>query len=105
MKFVLVNDRTPSRQSSCVLCREPIGTGYLQGTGTGPQVRFSPYTQTSLGGGFATPSSLAVDGTGNVYVADETDAVKVIPSGCISFSAALIESSRGFSGYPSFRPQ
>jgi hypothetical protein len=34
MKFVLVNDRTPSRQSSCVLCREPIGTGYLREVGT-----------------------------------------------------------------------
>jgi hypothetical protein len=35
MKFVLVNDRTPSRQSSCVLCREPIGIGYLREVGTG----------------------------------------------------------------------
>ena len=34
MKFVLVNDRTPGRQSSCVLCREPIGTGYLREVGT-----------------------------------------------------------------------
>jgi hypothetical protein len=35
MKFVLVNDRTPSKQSSCVLCREPIGRGYLREVGTG----------------------------------------------------------------------
>ena len=35
MKFVLVNNRTPSKQSSCVLCREPIGRGYLREVGTG----------------------------------------------------------------------
>ena len=63
-----------------------IGTAYLQGTGSGPQLSFAPYTQTSLGGGFATPSSIAVDGLGNTYVADETDAVKVIPAGCTSAS-------------------
>jgi hypothetical protein len=35
MKFVLVNDRTPSKQSSFVLNGEPIGTGYLREIGTG----------------------------------------------------------------------
>jgi hypothetical protein len=35
MKFVLVNDRTPSRQSSCVMCGGLIGTGYLREIGTG----------------------------------------------------------------------
>jgi hypothetical protein len=35
MKFVLVNDRTPNKQSSCVLCSEPIGRGYLREVGTG----------------------------------------------------------------------
>jgi hypothetical protein len=30
MRFVLVNGRTPFRQISCVLCREPIGAGYLR---------------------------------------------------------------------------
>jgi hypothetical protein len=31
MKFVLVNGRTPFRQSFCVLCCEPIGEGgYLR---------------------------------------------------------------------------
>ncbi len=63
-----------------------IGTGYLQGSGTGPQVAFLPYTQTSLGGGFATPSSISIDGGGNIYVADGTDALKVIPAGCASAS-------------------
>jgi hypothetical protein len=30
MKFVLVNGRTPSPLSSCALCCEPIGEGYLR---------------------------------------------------------------------------
>ena len=31
MRFVLVNGRTPFRQSFCALCREPIGEGgYLR---------------------------------------------------------------------------
>ncbi len=72
-----------------------IGTAYVQGTGSGPQVSFSPYAQTSLGGGFATPSSIAVDGLGNVYVADETDAVKVIPAGCTS-AACMTTIGQGF---------
>ena len=35
MKFVLVSDRTPNKQSFCVLCRGPIGRGYLREVGTG----------------------------------------------------------------------
>ena len=34
MKFALVNDRTPGKQSSCVLCGQPIETGYLREIGT-----------------------------------------------------------------------
>jgi hypothetical protein len=35
VKFILVNDRSTSKQSSCALCREPIGRGYLRELGTG----------------------------------------------------------------------
>jgi hypothetical protein len=34
MKFVLVNGWMPGRQSSCVLCGEPIGASYLRELGT-----------------------------------------------------------------------
>jgi hypothetical protein len=34
MKFVLVNDRTPGKQSSCLMCGKPLGTGYLREIGT-----------------------------------------------------------------------
>jgi hypothetical protein len=31
MKFLLMNGRTPSPQSFCALCCEPIGENYLRG--------------------------------------------------------------------------
>jgi hypothetical protein len=30
MRFILVNGRTPSQQSTCALCRKSIGTHYLR---------------------------------------------------------------------------
>ena len=30
MRFILVNGRTPCRQSVCALCRKPIGASYLR---------------------------------------------------------------------------
>ena len=54
-------------------------TAYIYGTGTGPQVAFSPGAQSTLGSGFSYPFGVAVDGSGNVYVADSTNnAVKEI---------------------------
>ena len=79
-----------------------LATGYVQGTGTGPQVDFSlvsgaspsllssPATpQSTLGSGFLHPTDVAVDASGNVYVADYGDvnnngansAVYEIPAG------------------------
>jgi hypothetical protein len=34
MRFILVNDRTPCRQSVCALCCKPIGRSYLRGIAT-----------------------------------------------------------------------
>ena len=49
----------------------PIATGYLGGVGTGPQVIFpSNNTPISLGSGFSSPADVAVDGSGNVFLAD-----------------------------------
>ena len=49
----------------------PLATGYMQGTGIGPRVNFLPGTQSTLGSlGFFQPVGVAVDGSGNVYVAD-----------------------------------
>ena len=58
---------------------EPIATVYVYGVGSGPQVTFSPGTQSTLGSGFGLPQSVAVDGGGNVFVADVSNsAVKEI---------------------------
>jgi N-acetylneuraminic acid mutarotase len=48
-----------------------LATGYLQGTGLGPQINFLPNTQSMVPAtGLASPSGVAVDGSGNVYIAD-----------------------------------
>jgi streptogramin lyase len=65
-----------------------IATAYVYGTGSGPQVTFSPGTPSSLGGGFSQPQGVAVDGNGNVFVADTT-VVKEIPVGCGNTSCVV----------------
>jgi large repetitive protein len=68
----------------------PIATAYIYGTGTGPQVVFNPPTQTLLNGGFADPISVAVDGSGNVYIADVgLNMVSEMPVGCTSYSCKV----------------
>jgi len=47
-----------------------IATGYVQGTGVGPQVSFPPGVQSTIGSGLNRPSNVAVDASGNVYIAD-----------------------------------
>jgi hypothetical protein len=68
-----------------------LSNTYLSGVGTGPQVAFSPPTQSTLGGGFALPGGVAVDASGNVYVADGgNNAVKEMPAGCASSSCVTV---------------
>jgi len=48
-----------------------IATRYVYGTGSGPQVAFLPEGQTIVAGsGLNLPYAVAVDGSGNVYIAD-----------------------------------
>jgi sugar lactone lactonase YvrE len=57
----------------------PIATGLIFGEGTGPMVTFSPPAISTVGGGFLTPDSISMDGSGNVFVADSShNAVKEI---------------------------
>ncbi len=47
-----------------------IATGYVYGTGTGPQVVFLPSVVSNLGSGLFEPHGLQADASGNLYVAD-----------------------------------
>lgn len=47
-----------------------LATAYLQETGVGSQLGFSPGTQTTLGSSFSYAQGIAVDGSGDVYVID-----------------------------------
>ena len=47
-----------------------LATTKIYGTGVGPAITFQPGTQTTLGSGFEAPSSVAVDGSGNIFVVD-----------------------------------
>ena len=56
-----------------------IATTYLHGIGVAAQVSFLPGTKSTLGGGFNMPIGVAVDGKGNIFVADAANnAVKEI---------------------------
>jgi len=52
-----------------------IATGYVEGTGVGPQVNFPPGTQSvvasATNNGLNHPFGVAVDGNGNIYIADD----------------------------------
>ena len=65
-----------------------VATVYLSGMGTGPMVTFpSNTTINTLGGGFQFPYGVALDGNGDVFVADmRNNLVKEIPAGCASSS-------------------
>lgn len=55
-----------------------LATGYLQGTGLGPQINFLPGTESTIANsasGLAAPYAVAVDSAGNVYIADNVNNV------------------------------
>jgi sugar lactone lactonase YvrE len=75
-----------------------IATAYLQGTGVGPQLRFLPGSQSTLDiTGF--PSSVAIDGSGDIYFADmDGGAVYELQAvnGSIPASPTLTQLGSGF---------
>jgi Bacterial Ig-like domain (group 3)/NHL repeat len=47
-----------------------LATTFLSGQGQGPAIAFGPGAQTIVGSGLNLPNGLAVDGAGNVFIAD-----------------------------------
>jgi hypothetical protein len=80
---VVFTPKAPGRRLGAVVLTSggaTVATALLNGTGTGPAVVFpgNP-TILPLGSGFGLPAGVAVDGAGNVYVADQgNNAVKEI---------------------------
>ena len=72
-----------------------LATALIYGRGLGPEVVFQTnQATTTLGGGFTQPAGVALDGAGNVYLADSTATViKEIPTGCTT--AACVTSLGG----------
>jgi len=63
-----------------------VATAYISGVGTGPQVVYGPGTQTTLAavnGHFNDPLANAIDGAGNIFVADYANGVakEIVASG------------------------
>jgi streptogramin lyase len=48
----------------------PLATGYVSGTGVAPQISYPPGKQVSVGSVQANPSGVAVDGLGDVFIAE-----------------------------------
>jgi DNA-binding beta-propeller fold protein YncE len=56
---------------------------------------------TTLGGGFSAPTSVAVDGSGNIYVADAGNTgIKEMPAGCASSACVVTLAGGPGSGFP-----
>jgi len=86
-----------------------IATAYLQGTGVGPQVNFLPGTESTVASfGLVDPYGVAVDGSGNVYIADSANNrilketlsggaynESTIPTSCLDFPLDVAVDARG----------
>ena len=85
----------PGARNGAVLLEDHSGKvlaiGYIHGIGASPQITFADITSgnyipgaaAAMGGGLSFPQGLAVDGAGNVYVADNgNNLVKRIPYSC-----------------------
>jgi sugar lactone lactonase YvrE len=102
---VTFTPRHPGTRVGAVLLEDSLGnllaTAYLEGTGNGPQTNFLPGVETALGGSyvFSGPSGAAVDGAGNLYVADAgNNAVEEFTSASGYGTAAALGGSFTFSG-------
>jgi len=86
----------------------PIATAYVYGTGTGPQVNFLPGTQSfvdyvAFPGAWLNfhPEGVAVDGNGNIYIADPENSQvlkETLSAGSYTQSVVANAANNGLSG-------
>src|SRR5579863_4724646 len=77
-----------------------LATGFVQGTGIGPQINFLPGTETTIiSSGLSYPSGIAVDGSGNLYIVDTGNArlIKATP-GSGGYTVSTIDSGLSHAG-------
>jgi sugar lactone lactonase YvrE len=71
---VILTPRYPGTRYGAVLLEDGSGavlaTAYVYGIGTGPQVAFTPAAQSVVVSGLLHPDGVAVDASGNLYIAD-----------------------------------
>ena len=65
-----------------------LGEAILSGTGVGSTVNVDPGTVSPVGSGFTNPVAIAVDGSGNTYVADTGSIYKTVAGGSTSTAVA-----------------
>jgi sugar lactone lactonase YvrE len=75
-----------------------MASALVTGTGNGPMINYLPGTETEIGSGWSAPGNIAVDGAGNVYVADGTQIVKLTVSGNSYTQSTLLNPGVGIGG-------
>jgi sugar lactone lactonase YvrE len=75
-----------------------LAQGLVFGTGAGPQLNFLPGTESLVGSGWQSPGNMAVDCSGNLYVADGEDIYKETPSGSTYTQTTLLHLNVGIGG-------
>jgi sugar lactone lactonase YvrE len=71
---IAFNPKFAGTRMGAVVLTDPTGatiaTGYLRGTGVAPEPVFTPAVQTPVVTGLAEPTGIAIDASGNLYIAD-----------------------------------
>lgn len=103
--YVEFAPRFSGNRSGAVVLQDSSGNdmaiGLLQGQGVGPQVLFQPGSQSVLGSGFTAPTSVAVDGNGDIFVANLSSTVlyeMVAVNGAVPASPTIRTIGSGFGG-------